>query len=337
MNHVLFQGDHRETGYRFGVSLAEQGVFLLDQVPFPITPARRRFAQACLPCYQAHFPAILQEIQGLALGQRCEEADLQAVLFSLYALAPGCACCCFALPGLLGRNSDFLAALAGQALSVTYRFSGGSYDFRGNTTSFLQMEDGVNQPGLAVGLTSVAPGAMGPGLNGGMLVRLLLETCRDVPQALKLLGGLPIASAQTLTLADCHGQIALVECSAQGLEIIHPPAQRPFVFAANAFHSPKMAPLQGQQEPIWQSERRYATLSQVLARQKGQIRISEAKKLLAGQYGFLCQYDPASGCDTLWSVVYDLAGKTIWQADGNPSRQSFIQDHWFSLHSETKE
>lgn len=331
MNYVLLQGDHRETGYRFGAALAEQGFFLLDHVPFPITPARRQFSQACLPHYQAHFPEILQEIQGLAQGQRCEEEALQAVLFSMYALPPGCACSCFALPGLLGRNSDFLAALASQTLNVIYQLPGNHYAFRGNTTSFLQMEDGINRQGLVVGLTSVSPAEICPGLNGGMLVRLLLEKCRDVPQALEVLERLPIASAQTLTLADRQGQIALAECSAQGVEIIHPTKELPFVCATNSFHSPKMKPLQGPQDPVWQSERRYQTLTRTLARQKGQVTVQEAQKLLAGRHGFLCQYDSASGCDTLWSVVYDLKNKAIWQADGNPSRQDFRQDTRFLL------
>ena len=335
MNHALFHGSHREIGAYFGAVLAEQGFFLLENVPFPITSARRQFARACLPLYQAHFPEILAEIQGAAQSQRCAAADLQAVLFSMYALPPSCACSCFAVlnqgQALMGRNSDFLAALESQALNALYRFSGDSFDFMGNTTSFLQMEDGVNQWGLAAGLTSVAPVDVRPGLNGGMLVRFVLEKCRDTRQALFALRQLPIASAQTILLADRQGQIALVECSAQGMETIRPTALRPYLWATNAFHSAKMASFQGPQEELWQSERRFQTLERALAGRTTEPDLRFAQNLLAGQYGFLCQYDPASGCDTLWSALYDLGGKTLWRAEGNPSRRRFEQDARFSI------
>ncbi len=334
MNHALFHGSHREIGAYFGAVLAEQGFFLLENVPFPITSARRQFARACLPLYQAHFPEILAEIQGAAQSQRCA-ADLQAVLFSMYALPPSCACSCFAVlnqgQALMGRNSDFLAALESQALNALYRFSGDSFDFMGNTTSFLQMEDGVNQWGLAAGLTSVAPADVRPGLNGGMLVRFVLEKCRDTRQALSALRQLPIASAQTILLADRQGQIALVECSAQGMETIRPTASRPYLWATNAFHSAKMASFQGPQEELWQSERRFQTLERALAGRTTEPDLRFAQNLLAGKYGFLCQYDPASGCDTLWSVLYDLGGKALWRAEGNPSRRRFEQDVRFSI------
>ena len=43
--------------------------------------------------------------------------------------------------------------------------------------------------------------------------RLLAETCAAVPEALDRLRALPLASCQTLTLADAAGDIAVAECS----------------------------------------------------------------------------------------------------------------------------
>lgn len=62
-----------------------------------------------------------------------------------------------------------------------------SYSFSANTTAFVEMEDGVNQWGLAIALTSVFPETIKPGMNVGMILRLLLEKCRSVKEALKLL------------------------------------------------------------------------------------------------------------------------------------------------------
>lgn len=57
--------------------------------------------------------------------------------------------------------------------------------------------------------------------------------------------------------------------------------------------------------------------------------VSQAQGLLAGQYGFLCQYDRAQGKDTVWSVLYGLGQGRIYRAEGNPSRTPFALDPRF--------
>ena len=154
-----FVGNHYECGFRFGSLLAERGNFILEQIPFSITEERLHFAAACLPVYKKYFPKILEEIRGIAEGQGCPAERLQAVLFSMYAMPPACRCSCFAVSNgteiLFGRNSDFLTELQDNNRNVQYCFSDGSHAFYGNTTSFVQVEDGVNEKGLAAGLTSV--------------------------------------------------------------------------------------------------------------------------------------------------------------------------------------
>ena len=46
------------------------------------------------------------------------------------------------------------------------------------------------------------------------------------------------------------------------------------------------------------------------------------KKLLSGDYGFLCQYDRSTGKDTVWSVIYDLKQHKIYRSEGNPRRST---------------
>ncbi len=65
-------------------------------------------------------------------------------------------CTCFAFQDnnhiIFGRNSDFLVELEKLYMNCLYRLDN-VYAFNGNTTAFVQMEDGVNEYGLAVGLT----------------------------------------------------------------------------------------------------------------------------------------------------------------------------------------
>lgn len=69
MNHLTLRGTHREMGFQWGARLAERGLRLLDHVPFPLEAERRAFAAACHPAYARHFPAALEELEGLAAGQ----------------------------------------------------------------------------------------------------------------------------------------------------------------------------------------------------------------------------------------------------------------------------
>lgn len=300
MYHAHFRGTHYEAGFRWGSLLLKHKNIILENIPFAITQKRIDYALSCLPIYETYYHEITEEIQGLADGQHCDVRILQAVLFSMYSMPPACNCSCFAVTGeeavLLGRNSDFLTDIEKLNLNVIYRLTDGAYSFTGNTTAFVEMEDGVNEHGLAVGLTSVYPLQCKPGFQAGLLLRYLLEKCKNVSEAISCIRLLPIASAQTLTLADTTGEIAVIECNSERIECVTSLTEaRPFVCATNLFHLPF------------------------------------AKDLLSGNYGFLCQYDRNTGKDTVWSAIYDLKTHTIYRSEGNPGRHSFREDSRFQF------
>ena len=330
MLHVQFTGSHYEIGLQLGRTLARRGQHILDQVPFPLTGERLAFARACLPLYRNWFPGALEELRGLAEGQSCSAEALAGVVLSMYAIPPAEPhCSCFALRNrrgvLFGRNSDFLPALEDFNSNLLLHFTDGGLPFLGNTTSFLQMEDGVNGAGLAVALTSVPPGGPPrPGLNAGMALRLLLESCRTVGEGLALLAQLPWASSHTLVLADRTGAVALAECCPERTALSRPEGETACVCAVNAFHLPQMAPYRREMGDDWQAEERYGTLTRALSRLGPAMDVQQGADLLAGRLGFLCQYDRARGQDTVWSVLWD--GDRLWRAEGNPGRVPFQED-----------
>lgn len=330
MHHEHFTGTHYEIGFRWGALLAKRGKFLLDITGYPITRERLDFSAACVPIYREHFPEILEEIRGLADGQNCDQEKLQAFLLSMYAILPQQHCSCFAVSGggqiFLGRNSDFLPQLKKYSMNVTYRFSTGTCSFTGNTTAYVEMEDGMNAYGLAVGLTSVYPPVVKPGLNGGMLLRYFLEKCKTTRDVLEAVRTLPIGSAQTFTVADASGEIAVVECCPVGVEILRPEKNRPYVCAVNTFHGPSLRQWNDKGRDDWDSERRYQTMTEALMRMGTEMTLEKGKALLSGEYGFLCQYDRNSGKDTIWSVIYDLKNRRIFRTGGNPARCKFRED-----------
>lgn len=330
MYHTKFRGTHYDIGHKYGSALRKSGKFILDNVPFSLGKEQTAFAAACLPYYEQYFPEILQEIRGLAEGQQCPEEKMQTVLFCMYCLVPSCHCSHFAVRNkehvLFGRNSDFLTSLEKLYINNIYHSAGTSYSFTGNTTSFIQMEDGVNEQGLAIGLTMVQTHAVSPGLNAGMILRLLLEKCADVPEALTMIRELPTASGHTFILADHHGNIALAECCPKSMEIVFSKEPEAFVCATNLFHTASMQKYNCTVLDNWQAEERYQTLLGTLTDRYSTFHTADAQTLLSGQNGFLCQYDRKTGKDTVWSVVYEALERRLYRAEGNPSRKMFRED-----------
>ena len=73
-----------------------------------------------------------------------------------------------------------------------------------------------------------------------MLVRYFLEKCRTVKDVLEKIKNLPIASAQTITLSDKIGAMAVIECNSEKVKIIFPEKNKNFVVPANNFNFWKM-------------------------------------------------------------------------------------------------
>lgn len=324
MNCITLEGSCYEMGLRQGTALLERGERVLEQVPFPITPERVEFAEACLPVYVRWFPGALEELEGIAAGQACDFRLLAGAVLPMYCMVPQPCCSCFAVrsggQALLGRNSDFLTVCERNNTHCAYHPAGGRR-LLGNTTAFVELEDGVNSAGLAIGLTSVWPGPPRPGLNAGMLLRLALESCGSVGEALALLERVPTASSHTLVLADRTGELALVESRGGLCAVRRPVGEEAWVCAVNSYHLPELAEYRCPGGDDWQAEERYATMADALS--AGVRTAEEAMDLLRGGRGFLCQYDRRSGHDTVWSVLCDLTAGEVWLAGGNPSRTSF--------------
>lgn len=329
MYHGRFKGTHYDAGYKWGSLLLKKGK-KFDYCPaFALTEERYAFAKECTVEYQKYFPEILEEIQGIADGNKVPVETLHTLLFSMYCFELSNKCTCFVFSTkdkiVFARNSDFLVSIEKLYMNCIYNLED-SYSFNGNTTAFVQMEDGVNTQGLAVGITFVYPHFRKPGLNAGMLTRYLLEKCSTTIEALEALHQLPIASAQTLTIADKSGEIAVVECNTKEIEIIHPHDGEQFVATANNFNSEKMQDYRNPDIDDWRSSERYQTAYTALIENKDNYTVKFAQELLAGKYGFMCQYNRKEGADTVWSVVYDLKQKQIWRAEGNPARKNFKED-----------
>ncbi len=329
MYHGRFRESYYEAGFHWGNLLYKNGKKIDQNATFKITEERKRFAGECYPVYEKYYPEVLEEIRGLADGQKSRYEDFYTFLLSMYCFEFNNHCTCFAFKDednlIFGRNSDFLVALEKLYMNCLYKLNG-AYGFNGNTTAFIEMEDGINEHGLAVGLTFIYPKITRAGFNSGMLVRYLLEKCKTVDEVVESLNMLPIASQQTLTVMDNVGNFAVIECNCSHVEVIKPTKHDNFVVATNGFVSPKMTEYNNHDIDDWRSDERYSVAYNALKENRDHFSVELARDILSGKYGFMCQYERNKGADTAWSVIYDIKNKKIYRAEGNPSRKKFVED-----------
>ena len=307
MYHGRFKKSHFEAGFNWGKLLYKNGKIISNNLTFNITEKKRKFAEECLPIYE----------------------DFYTFLLSMYCFEFNNHCTCIAIKDkdnlIFGRNSDFLVSLEKLYMNVLYNLDN-AYAFNGNTTAFIEMEDGINEYGLAVGLTFIYPTIVKAGFNAGMLVRYLLEKCKTTDEALSLLKNIPIASQQTLTIADRTGNIVVVECNCEKIEIIRPTKDGNFVTAANEFNSNLMKQYNNDEVDNWRAEERYLVSYTTLKENRNNYSFNLIKDILSGKYGFMCQYDRKTDADTVWSVIYDIKNNQIFRVEGNPKRKAFKKD-----------
>lgn len=334
MYHLKFKGKHYEIGYKWGKKLFENNFLLLQNIPFTLTKEHKDFAKKSEVYYNKFFPEVLEEIRGVADGQNTNYTLILSFLLSMYCIIPSCNCSCLVLKNdkniILGRNSDFLTKLEKLYINCIYKLSN-NYSFIGNSTSFIEIEDGINEFGLAVGFTSIYPIVVDYGFNSGMIIRMILEKCKNVDEGIELLNKIPIASSQTFVLADISGEIALVECNCKKIEVYKNFNENSYFISTNIFQSESMKKYNKVDYDNWFSQERYQTLEKFLNKNFKICNVEEIKKLLAGENGFMCQYDRKTGKDTVWSSIYDLKSKKIWRVEGNPKRKKFIEEDRFKF------
>ncbi|HKM34077.1 MAG TPA: C45 family peptidase [Lachnospiraceae bacterium] len=330
MYHVRFKGTHYDAGYKYGSALKKHGIVISSCPTFSITEEMKTFTAECIKEYEKYYPEILQEIKGMADGQESSFDFLCQMLFSMYCFKPDHHCTCFAFSDgdniIFGRNSDFLVSIEKLYMNCLYQLDG-VYAFNGNTTAIIEMEDGMNEYGLAIGLTFIYPHVRKPGLGAGLLLRYVLEKCKSTEEAISKLRELPIASSHTFTIADSSGKIAVVECNPEAFEVIYPKNGEKFVATANNFNSERMQQYKNPQDlDDWRSKDRYTTAKTALHSHKDRYSLDFAQNLLSGKYGFMCQYDRKKNADTVWSAIYDVKNFKIYRVEGNPSRKKYKED-----------
>jgi predicted choloylglycine hydrolase len=196
MYHPRFKGKHYDIGLKFGGILKKQNVDFKQIIH--LTEFQEDFGRKSQVILAEVFPEICDEIRGVTEGLNFPYEKFASWLLCMGCCLHdlGCTAFCYENKGdiIYGRNNDLPPELKKVSQSVFYQLER-SYSFVGNTSGMINLEEGINEKGLAVAMTFVLPLTVQPGLSSVFLVRYLLEKCETTESASKALESLPIASA----------------------------------------------------------------------------------------------------------------------------------------------
>lgn len=157
-------------------------------------------------------PSILDELSGVQEGLGISEEDTFQ-LFAGYDMPKlqGMGCSSYITNEFYVRNYDFHPQFYDGCFISFYPTNGKST--HGNSQLIIGRLDGMNVDGLVVGLHFVNNDSYVKGFLCSTIVRIVLEKCSSVPEALDLLHELPHAASYNYSLLDKHGNAAVAECT----------------------------------------------------------------------------------------------------------------------------
>ena len=329
MYHPRLKGTHYEMGQHYASIIYKNG-FRISQLP-KLTGKAIDFGKKSEIIVKKFYPEILEEVKGFADGCKGSYDFLVSFLLNIGIDEFGAPkCSVFAVNNgsnvIFGRNHDFYPEFKKTTESVLVSPQNG-YKFIGQSDAFIGKIDGLNEKGLAIGMSFVLGKIIKPGISFEFAGRYVLEKCGTVEEAKKTLLNMEFATSQNFLIADKKGNMAVIEASPQKVKVREPERGDNFVIATNNFRIPEMKGFEKEHDRNWfNSETRFNTISDSLKNMCKTVDMSVAQEILSGKYGFVCQYDKGTKIDTLWSVVMNLNKSIFYRAEGNPSITEYKED-----------
>jgi len=323
MYHGRLRGTYYEMGRSRGSALYGVGF----RIP-PQEERRVRFAEECEGEIARVFPRILDELHGFAEGCHARYEDVLSFIAGIGIWKPSPACSLFAAAGangtIFGRNYDFFYSFADYAEHIVLA-PDGALSSAGDSDVFIGREDGVNEKGLAVGMSSVESKARGPGLNFGLAVRCILDSCGSVQSALDSVRRIHFSTSTNYLLADRSGAMAVAETSPERVRVREPKADERFLVATNHFVHQDMAGQEdlGQRAP--DSVQRFDAIARVMAGARGDLTVGKAEAVLSDNGSSVCAHYDDIRLGTLWSTVANLTARKLFLAEGHPCKAKYAE------------
>ncbi len=318
-------GSHYDMGYKYGSLLKKAGVSI-DSI-LDLSDEMLEFGKKSMDICLEIYPEVLDEIRGYAKGMGVcyERLGSFVITAGAFPFDAGCTVITYKKDDkvFFARNHDMFTSLKKTSESSLIRPLNDYYHVS-QSDSIIGKEDGVNEHGLAVGMSFVAPKEIKPGLNFLVIVKMILEKCKTVKEAIDMLMKTPTSSSHNITLADKNGDMAVVEMCSNHKEVRYP--ENNYMVATNHFVHKNMIKYDNRPEFNWfYTEDRYKTCVDILSKELI-IDLQLGMDIMSMKKGYINQYKKNMKFDTLWSFCVELNTLEIKKAIGNPKRARYQSD-----------
>lgn len=282
----------------------------------------RLFAEKCREIVQEYFPEMIEEFNGYANALSLTEENL----LWHYSLGLQGGCSAFAVQtkygNFVGRNYDYHYFENRRHLIHTVPRSG--YASIGMHEGLVGGRfDGINQEGLFVSFNAAGtpPTSTRPGLSVQLIVRYLLEKCKDAEEAVKALLELPVKEPKSYLIAD-QSKAYVVEVHPKEKAVREAKNHR--IIVTNHFVDDSMTKYN---DVNTHSRARYSTINSSI---EEILRCTEKDEIINRMKGLLTIHDPPvcghmNGHATFWSCISMLSSKQIYYCLGAPCRNPYIE------------
>jgi predicted choloylglycine hydrolase len=323
-----FVGTSYEVGIQIGKLILSTPDLLQKVLLPPNTYPQDKFDKIfeLMNCY---CQGINQEIKGFS--DTVGVSNEQVLFYAMTYLERGCSLMA-ALPQkaesghtIMARNYDFNDKM--EEMCFAYTDIKGKYRYIASTLNLFGRCDGMNEHGLAVCKASNGlpvgnfEGGQKAGITGfsfWIVVRSILENCKNVDEAIKWTMDAPIGYNINLMLADSYNKIALLQCvdGHKAYKILDENSDETYLSSTNHVLFDDIKPYE--KALIENSVIRNHRIVDVFERNK-LISKNMVKELLSTSYptGLCCHYY-GEFFGTLRSMIFDTTDKTIELTFGSP-------------------
>jgi predicted choloylglycine hydrolase len=307
------KGSHKEIGR----ITALQSPSVIGPKRSEMTAEQVRYAEQCLSVVSRIFPEIIEEFAGYA---EAFDLRLEDILYHFtLGVEGGCSSVAIRTEQgmVVARNYDFFYWENRRHLIFTQPDRGLSHV--GMHTGLVgSRHEGMNEAGLFVNFNGAGehPDPAPVGMSFHLVVRYLLEKCRDAKEARDAILDLPLKEPKSYLVADAK-EAFVVEAHHARKRVRE--MENGVLAMTNHYVHPEMTELcRG-----WNnSRRRYDALVRGASTiQRHAAPLQGLEELMAQHGAPLCGHD--DGLATFWSCTADISHRDIYYALGAPCRTPF--------------
>ena len=314
-----FKGSFFEIGRQQGEIYRQNGLDLAS------IKVNQKIVAEQLKIYKRHYPQLLEEIEGIAVGGNFDKEKLlhlylavEIVGFTNRFKMP-LSCTIFGVKNssgtFVGRNLDWLpvtekvmepykreAESCYKLLAVSDMFIGSPSDVE---HKFLLYDaiDVINEKGLFVGITFAYGNTWSYGLSWKELTRIIGERCATVDEALDIFKNTPVSVPKNFFIADKKGNMAVVEHNSDKYKVVYPKDN--ILIQTNHYIDPELSKVDRVlvETPIHNTYIRYYETLQKVNGIKDKFQLSDVIKILGNPNLYVCQNHEIK---TIWTLALDM-------------------------------